>query len=192
MLVKRVVERKKVDSFIVGDQITVELAFLGSFTATAHRVNGQGTLFIFDECIVKKRMNEHFTNEGGFAASDLRRWMNETLVMLFPKKLKARMCPINDAGDLLKLPTYGQMFGHDDFYNEYVEPDNDDQLPLMQDRKNRVCDCGGDWCWYWLENAIKRETSSAYFCYVTHAGYAGSTSASDSNGVRPVFLIKKQ
>ena len=189
MKVKRVVEMK-VDSFAVGDQIKVKVKGFGSFTATAHKITDQGTLFIFDDCIVERKMNERNTNEGGFAASDLRRWMNETLVMLFPKKLKARMHPVNDAGDLLKLPTYGGLFGHNgDFYHEYVEPDNDDQLPLMQDRKNRVCDCGGDWCWYWLENAIKRETSSADFCFVNGSGFAINVSASNSYGVRPAFLI---
>lgn len=190
MKIRRFVEMTT-DSFMVGDQITVEVEDLGSFTATAHRITEQGALFIFDDCIVERKMNERNTNEGGFAASDLRRWMNETLVILFPKKLKARMCPINDAGDLLKLPTYGQMFGHNgDFFHEYVEPDNDDQLPLMQVWKNRVCDYGGNLCWYWLENAIKREASSANFCIVDGNGAALSGGASYSAGVRPAFLIR--
>lgn len=191
MKVKRVVEMK-VNSFEIGDQIKVKVKGLGSFSATAHRITEQGTLFIFNNPVVRRVMNKEMTNEGGFMASDLHQWMNETLVMLFPKKLKVRMRPVNDAGDLLKLPTYGQMFGHDDDDYEYIEPDNDDQLLLMQNEKNRICVCGEHVCQYWLENAFKREASSTDFCIVGDDGNMHYEYAFSSAEVLPVFLIGKQ
>ena len=87
--------------------------------------------------------------------------MNEELFEAFPDDLKELMVQF-DNGDNLTLPSYGQMFGHDDFYEDAMEPDQDEQLELMKNRKNRVCDCDGDWCWYWLSNATKKEWSASF------------------------------
>lgn len=43
MKIRRFVEMTT-DSFMVGDQITVEVEDLGSFTATAHRITEQGNM----------------------------------------------------------------------------------------------------------------------------------------------------
>lgn len=166
----------------VGDQILINLQGYGEFTATAHKITDEGTLFIFDDCVESRPMNKDWTNEGGFEASDLCRWMNFELIAAFPDEIRKK---INN----LTIPTYGQMFGHDDFYNRYVEPDEDEQLPLMKLRKNRVAYVNNDWDWQWLKNAIKKDVSATLFADVYYDGNAFSYGASNSTGVRPAFLL---
>ena len=91
----------------------------------------------------------------------------------------------------LALPTYGMMFGHDDWYERAIEPDNDEQLPLMAKRKNRIADFNDDYEWYWLQNATKKNYSEARFADVGSYGSASYYSASASGGVRPVFWLVK-
>lgn len=55
---------------LLGDQILISLNGLGDFTATAHKITDKGVLFIFDDYVVSKAMNEANTNEGGFEEVD--------------------------------------------------------------------------------------------------------------------------
>lgn len=174
----------KTNEICVGDQITVRLSGFGKFTATAQRVTDKGILFLFDEVIARHPMNEtNNTNEGGFDKSDMCRWLRETVLPAFPEKLRTRIREIT-------LPTYGEIFGHDDFYENF-EPDDDEQFELMKRRGNRVCDFEDDWCWWWLRNATKRSVSSAAFARVNGGGGPYYTNASGSGGVRPVFGLVK-
>ena len=173
----------KTNEICVGDQITVRLSGFGKFTATAQRVTDKGILFLFDEVIVRHLMNETNTNEGGFDKSDMCRWLRETVLPAFPEKLRTRIREIT-------LPTYGEIFGHDDFYENF-EPDNDEQFELMKRRGNRVCDFEDDWCWWWLRNATKKNVSSANFASVDGVGLAYCGNASTSSGVRPEFWLVK-
>lgn len=173
----------KTNEICVGDQITVRLSGFGKFTATAQRVADKGILFLFDEVIARHPMNEtNNTNEGGFDKSDMRRWLRETVLPAFPEKLRTRIREIT-------LPTYGEIFGHDDFYENF-EPD-DEQFELMKRRGNRVCDFEDDWCWWWLRNATKRSVSSADFAFVHGHGGTDCGTASNSGGVRPEFWLVK-
>ena len=175
----------KTNEICVGDQITVRLSGFGKFTATAQRVADKGILFLFDEVIARHPMNEtNNTNEGGFDKSDMRRWLRETVLPAFPEKLRTRIREIT-------LPTYGEIFGHDDFYENF-EPDNDEQFELIKRRGNRVCDFEDDWwCWWWLRNATKRSVSSAFFADVYGDGGTSYDHASNSGGVRPEFWLVK-
>ena len=173
----------KTNEICVGDRITVRLSGFGKFTATAQRVTDKGILFLFDEVIARHLMNETNTNEGGFDKSDMCRWLRETVLPAFPEKLRTRIREIT-------LPTYGEIFGHDDFYENF-EPDDDEQFELMKRRGNRVCDFEDDWCWWWLRNATKRSVSSAGFADVDGNGFAGCGFASYSLGVRPEFWLVK-
>lgn len=173
----------KTNEICVGDQITVRLSGFGKFTATAQRVTEKGILFLFDDVISRHPMNETNTNEGGFNKSDMRGWLCETVLPAFPEKLRTKVREIT-------LPTYGEIFGHDDFYENF-EPDNDEQFELMKRRGNRVCDFEDDWCWWWLRNATKKSVSSAYFARVYYGGTTGCNDASTSGGVRPEFWLVK-
>jgi len=188
MKVKRTVTMK-VSHFGVGDQITVKLPEYGKFTAMAHEITDKGTLFIFDDCVCERWMNKENTNEGGYLESDLRKFVTQELLKAFPDKLLVRMVK-DDNGDLLSIPTYGQVLGKDwddEWDEKNIEIDKREQLPLMQKRKNRIADLQNEWTWYWLQNKVR---SSSHFARVDGDGRAANYGASGSGGVRPAFLIK--
>ncbi|MCM1179353.1 MAG: DUF6273 domain-containing protein [Clostridium sp.] len=180
VLRKQETETKEI---LLGDQILISLNGLGDFTATAHKITDKGVLFIFDDYVVSKAMNEANTNEGGFDESDLKKWIDSVLLEAFPSELKDRIAD-------LSIPTVGELFGHDDEWdNEHFEPDDDEQLPLMKERRNRVAYLKNEWEWGWLRNATKKKVSSAYFASVSLFGRTGSNLATDSYGVRPEFWL---
>lgn len=128
-------------------------------------------------------MNSNGKNKGGFKESDLYKWLNSDFLNLFPDELKERIKDIS-------VPTYGQMFGHDDEFYKNFEPDNDEQFELMKDRKNRIFfDLEDKWCWSWLQNATKKEVSAVSFALVDDVGIALFNNASYSSGVLPVILL---
>lgn len=170
----------------VGDQVIIPLAEIGEFSATAHKVTDEGIMFIFDEYITRRPMNSKNTNKGGFEKSELKKWMDTVLLMTFPEELRDKIYG-------LTLPTVGQIVGHEDEWdNNNLEPDTDEQLPLMTERKNRVAYFKNDSSWGWLRNATKEEFSSAVFAYVYSGGDPYYNHASDSGGVRPEFWLVKQ
>lgn len=170
----------------VGDQIVIPLAELGEFTATAHKVTDEGVMFIFDNYITCRPMNNRSTNKGGFEKSDLKKWMDTVLLMAFPEELRDKIYG-------LTLPTVGQIVGHEDEWdNKNLESDSDEQLPLMKECKNRIACFEDQLTWGWLRNATKEEFSSAYFAAVSYDGSASYRYASDSFGVRPEFWLVKQ
>lgn len=181
---KQELEVQDIKKIQVGDQIVIPLAEFGEFIATAQKITEKGVLFMFDDCVAKQQMNDDWTNKGGYAKSHMKKWIDIVLLEAFPKKLQEQI-------QNLALPTYGMMFGHDDWYEQAIEPDNDEQLPLMAKRKNRVADFNYDYAWYWLQNATKKDLSAANFAYVHNTGYVHYNSASNSSGVRPVFWLVK-
>lgn len=169
----------------VGDKIVVDLKDLGEFEATAHEVTDKSVLFIFDDYITERPMNENSTNAGGYEESDLKKWIDNDLFDKFPVELKVRLRE-------LTIPTVGQVFGWDDEWDkEHFEPDGDEQLPLMKLRKNRVAYLNNEFKWGWLRNAMKKEYSSTIFANVGSYGGANYGNASDSSGVRPAFRLVK-
>lgn len=166
----------------IGDQLKIDLGELGIFTATAQAHDNGGTWLLFDECVDRRPMNKNGGNDGGFDMSDLCRWLKEELLPKFPHEIKSRVMDIS-------IPTYGQIFGHDEFYNDYLEPDDDEQFYLMSVRKNRIADYKNEYEWYWLRNATKQVVSSGYFAGVDYSGDADYSSARDPRGVRPAFLL---
>jgi len=190
----------EVNKVRIGDQITIQLAEFGDFTATVQKITDRGPLFMFDQYVISRPMNLTSTNEGGFEQSDLRKWMNEELLPLFPESLRGKI-------ENLTIPTYGQMFGHNNLYSGLVEPDDTDRFPLMTKRINRVTDFNNDnWSNFlkrfepgWLQNRILPELpgllqpssskGKSHFAVVTNTGEASSLDATDAAGVRPVFLL---
>ena len=184
----KVLRKQEIDTanIQVGDQMVIPLAELGEFTATAHKVTDEGVMFIFDDYVTSRPMNNRNTNKGGFEKSDLKKWMDTVLFMAFPEELRDKIYG-------LTLPTVGQIVGHEDEWdNKNLEPDIDEQLPLMKECKNRIACSEDQLAWGWLRNATKEEFSSADFAYVDYDGYANYLYASYSYGVRPEFWLVKQ
>lgn len=169
----------------VEDKTTIKLDGLGEFAATVHKVTDDKVMLIFDDYVAKRPMNESGTNKGGFEDSDLNKWLHTEFVKALPYSIRARLTDVT-------IPTVGEMFGWDDEWDRnHFEADNDKQLPLMKQKRNRVayynneCECG------WLRNATKKEFSAAYFAGVGNFGSANCSGASSSDGVRPeIWLVK--
>lgn len=167
----------------VGDQIEIPLGDLGTFTATVQMVKGDRVLFLFDDYIAKRPMNENGSNEGGYEKSDLKKWIENDLFKMFPEVLRNHMTG-------LTIPTLGEICGWGDNWDkEHIEPDDDEQLPLMKQRRNRVAYYNNDCACGWLRNATKKEFSSAAFAFVNDVGRTGCYGASGSYGVRPEFWL---
>ena len=184
----KVLRKQEIDTanIQVGDQMVIPLAELGEFTATAHKVTDEGVMFIFDDYVTRRPMNNRNTNKGGFEKSDLKKWMDTVLYMAFPEELRDKIYG-------LTLPTVGQIVGHEDEWdNKNLEPDTNEQLPLMKKCKNRIACFEDQLAWGWLRNATKEEFSSANFARVGGSGTATSDGASGSLGVRPEFWLVKQ
>ena len=184
----KVLRKQEIDTanIQVGDQMVIPLAELGEFTATAHKVTDEGVMFIFDDYVTCRPMNNRNTNKGGFEKSDLKKWMDTVLYMAFPEELRDKIYG-------LTLPTVGQIVGHEDEWdNKNLEPDTNEQLPLMKKCKNRIACFEDQLAWGWLRNATKEEFSSANFAGVGSHGLTGYSGASDSYGVRPEFWLVKQ
>lgn len=184
----KVLRKQEIDTanIQVGDQMIIPLAELGEFIATAHKVTDEGVMFIFDDYVTRRSMNNRNTNKGGFEKSDLKKWMDTVLFMAFPEELRDKIYG-------LTLPTVGQIVGHEDEWdNKNLEPDTDEQLPLMKECKNRIACFEDQLTWGWLRNATKEEFSSAGFARVDYYGGTGYGYASNSRGVRPEFWLVKQ
>lgn len=168
----------------VGDQIQV-----GKYTATCQAVPAAGyALFMLDQYLDKgMAYNRNGKTAGGYAASDVSRNLNSPDVLEIFDDLS--LVP-HENGDLLRLPFYGEMFGHDEWYNSgAVETDNSEQWPLMAERRNRVADREGeDYEWGWMQNTYVRSAADA--CLVDADGHAYSWTASIVVGVRPAFIVK--
>ena len=169
----------------VGDRIEIPLGNLGTFTATAQVITEDKVLFLFDDYVARRPMNENRSNDGGYDKSDLKKWIDTELYKMFPEAFRKRMIG-------LSIPTLGEICGWgDEWDRDHIEADGDEQLPLMKQRRNRVayykndCECG------WLRNSTKRKFSSASFAFVGNYGYADCYNASDSRGVRPEFWLEK-
>lgn len=169
----------------IGNKMMVPLGDLGTFTATVQMVKDDKVLFLFDDYIVKRPMNENGSNEGGYEKSDLKKWIENDLFKMFPKALRKHMTG-------LTIPTLGEICGWGDNWDkEYIEPDSDEQLPLMKQRRNRVAYYNNECSSGWLRNAMKKEFSSAYFASVDYGGNTRNATASTSRGVRPGFWLEK-
>ena len=169
--------KMKTNHIEVGDQIKIKLKGHGTFTATAQKVDITGgeccILFLFDNCINRHCMNETDTNEGGYEESDMNKYLNTEILDAFPGKIRDLMEPFDVKHTYLRLLSENEVF-------------SDDALPLMQVVKNRVCsDTDGCRASWWLRDVA----NSTAFAYVAYNGGAAGNSASNSNGVRPAFML---
>lgn len=167
---------------MVGDKMIISLNGFGEFVATAQQVIDDKIIFMFDECVAVRQMNTEYTNNGGYAQSDLYEWINNELINAFPDDVKNKITSIS-------IPTYGQIFGHDDWYEQMLTTDDDNQFSLTQIRKNRIADYNNDYEYYWLQNNTLERVAASYFAIVSGDGYATYSGASASSGVRPVFIL---
>lgn len=176
----------------IGDKLDIYLTNLQNFKATVHKITEEWVpanntyrkyaTCMFDDCIAEHSMNITSTNLGGYEMSDLNNWLKETIFPLFPTELK-------DIMGCLTLPSYGMIFGHDDWYKRTLESDNDEQFVLMKKRLNKTADFYDEESFYWLRNATLSLFDVKSFAGVTSEGKPSVFPAQYYFGVRPVFTF---
>lgn len=186
MEIKRTIT-KTTDQIQIGDVISFTLTTGEPVEAMAVKEVESGMIFCSVDCLKEERqMNEEWTNKGGFGASDLHKVLNTEILNTFPEDLKEKMKPFPN-GNMLRIPTEKEIFG----VNEYGDPEEDEvkQWKPMKLRRNRIALGGlnGPWQRYWLQNS--GVASATAFANCNNNGDAYTYSASNSYGVRPVFLI---
>lgn len=95
-------------------------------------------------------MNKDWTNEGGWLACDMRRYLNEEVIALLPDELVAAIKPrkFGEEEDKLWLFSEMEVFGEHDWTEN--DPDRGFQLEYFKDRRNRIKvdeDGNATWCW---------------------------------------------
>ena len=134
------------------------------------------------------RMNEDWTNKGGWLACDMRRWLNSEVLALLPDELLAVIKPrkFGDEEDKLWLFSEMEVFGEHDWTEN--DPDRGFQFEYFKDRRNRIkVDEDGNASWWWERSPYG--SNSYYFCNVYSNGNANINYASNASGVCFGFYI---
>ena len=191
MLVKRTM-KVDVELFEVGDIIKFKLTDGEKVQAMAVKQTPEGMLFVLVDCLAQEYpmfndIDDMDEEDISYATSDLRKALNGEILDRFPKEIKDRMVAVNAEGDMLRIPTEYEIFGENVYGQE--ESKLTKRWKPMKKKRNRIAFQGkeGVWEWYWLMNRHKDYASN--FACVYYNGYANSNGASDSLGVRPVFLL---
>lgn len=197
------VERKmtvETESFELGDVIKFKLTDGEKVKAMAVRKTSKGMLFVTVDCVGSEQpmfndLDGMESMELCYANSDLRHYLKDELLPLFPEEIKSRMVGMRigntDNFDLLRIPTEKEIFGE----NQHGKDEGKvKQFKGMKKRRNRIAFDRSkgkeDWQWYWLQNRHKEYASN--FASANHGGSANCLSADWSYGVRPVFLLTQE
>ena len=196
MKVKRKVAME-VEKFEVGDVIKFKLTNGEKVKAMAVRDTDEGMFFVTVDCIgseqpmfkdIDKAMEENYVIS--YFNSDLRQYLKNEFLPMFPEEIRNRMVamPVGNEKDLLRIPTEKEIFG-ENFYGQ--DEGEVKQFKGMKKRRNCIAfdrsQGKEDWQWYWLANRHKEYASN--FACVYYPGNASYYYASNSYGVRPVFLL---
>lgn len=191
MLVKRTM-KVDVELFEVGDIIKFKLTDGEKVQAMAVKQTPEGMLFVLVDCLAKEYpmfndIDDMDEADISYATSDLRKALNGEILDRFPKEIKDHMVAVNAEGDMLRIPTECEIFGENVYGQE--ESKLTKRWKPMKKKRNRIAFQGkeGAWEWYWLMNRHKDYVSG--FARVDGTGDALYGDASDSCGVRPVFLL---
>lgn len=180
------------DMFELGDITSFKLTTGEKVQARAVRETPEGMLFMTVDCLkdeqpMFKDTEDMEDEDFSYDNSDLRKVLNGVILDSFPAEIRDRMKVVHGDSDLLRIPTEKEIFGE----NQYGQEEGKvKQFKGMKNRRNRIAWQGsktGTFEWYWLMNRHKE--SASRFAGVSNLGHAGCTYASNSLGVRPVFLL---
>ena len=203
--VKRIVDAGKASSYIKnGDRFTVTLSG-GEVLIYEANVNvyGLGEVdFIPTYCLANTRQHHTSdTNAGGYNASDIRTWLNETFLKMLPSDLQSvisqkpvkatsgsQVNTVITSNDKIWLLTEKEVFGQIT-YSGSTENAVNSQYPIFTDASSRVRTQGSNGAAVHVWLASPYISNSLSFCYVNTSGAPGNYGASNSYGVLPCFRI---
>lgn len=181
-----------VEMFEVGDVIKFKLTDGEKVQAKAVKETPEGMLFVLVDCLAKeypmfKDIDGIDEDDITYMNSDLRKVLNGEILARFPEEIRNRMVAVNAEGDMLRIPSEKEIFG-ENVYGQ-TEDKKVKRWKPMKKRRNRIAFQGkeGAWEWYWLMNRHQEYASN--FADVSTGGGANYGNASNSRGVRPVFLL---
>lgn len=146
----------------------------------------------FVDCLAQEhRMNEDWTNRGGWKACEMRKYMEKIFNDLLPDEWKNVIVPVwksdTQTEDAVFLLSEYEVFGK----NIYSKPhEGEKQYEFYKNKYNRIkFSTKSDYSWwYWLRSPTSG--SSKGFCFVNSSGNANYDYASYRAGVAPCFAIK--
>lgn len=157
-------------------------------------VKGGRRRFVLKDCVGEARsMYADSANVNGYFNSDLRRYVLEDLLPLFPEQLIEAFIPRpmseiidgerREYEDALWVPSATDVFGAGE---EWEEEADSEQLEIFKRERDRVKELTGRGTWFWWLRSPRRSISTS-FVYVSTNGSVNYTSASYSYGVAPGF-----
>lgn len=158
-----------------------------------HDENGK-MFFVFEDCLEDEHaMNKQNTTKGGWAACDMRKYLNKTVFALLPDDLQAVIAPTKivqivdgervETEDKLFLFSRTQVFGKGAWSER--EPE-DTQLACFRRERDRVKECGDNGTWFWW---LRSAYSGNSFRTVNSSGSYGNGFADGSYGVALGFCL---
>lgn len=183
----------------VGDELDITLKTDEELTVQAVGTTERGLIFLLKDCMKDEHgMNKRMTSKGGWRDSEMRLWLNETIIRMLPDELREMIVPRRivqtmdgerlESEDKLWLPSFTEMFGKEGA-EDWAPADTDEtQLELFGTERSRVKERPGNgtW-WYWLRSP--RGSYSASFCIVDSYGNADCISAGVAYGVAFGFCL---
>lgn len=177
---------KAAETLNVGDIISIVLKSGENMRIAVAGINTYAeneVVFAFKDILSEEHyMNERYTNEGGYEASDMAAYLDTEIFGLLPDDLQEVIK--ERRGHKLWLFSRREVFGED---GRYICPEEDVQLPYYKDAENRVKTRDGETDWWWLASPSAAYTTT--FANVSSYGYSSSHGAPNSFGVAPGFCI---
>ena len=168
------------------------------FQLAANDVYGGHKAFITKDCILDGApMNHEWTNDGGWAESDMRNRTMKKLLELLPDDLREIIVPrvirqeirsrSFESEDLIWVPSYTEVVGPEGWG---ARADVDDtHFPLFDSERARIKQdpAGQETIWWWLRSPHTGSTTAFY--NITTSGSSSGNYANNSCGVAFGFLI---
>lgn len=168
---------------------------VGDAPTSSHHI-----VMIAKNCVLQKAMNSTAKNAGGYAASELKEYLNNQVktglvnaIGITPKTVHRLLDNKTDwawLAETVFLPTEVEVFGHQAWSNNKgCSTGSSVQWPLFSEfPQMRIANLNGSRWWWWEASPFTGD--SAVFCYCGYGGYVGYTSADASDiGVRFAFLV---
>ncbi len=192
---KAAAEAGTIDEIIKsGDVIPFTLKTGEEVAVRATRDESGKPFFVLEDCLEDEHaMNKQNTTKGGWAACEMRKYLNKTIFALLPDDLQAVIAPTQivqvvdgervETDDKLFLLSRTQVFGKGAWSER--EPE-DTQLDCFKREKNRVKECGDNGTWWWWLRSANGDYS---FYYVYSSGFNYYYFASSAGGVALGFCL---
>ena len=133
----------------VGDELDITLKTGEELTVQAVGTTERGLIFLLKDCMKDEHgMKKRMTSKGGWRDSEMRLWLNETIIRMLPDELREMIVPRRivqtmdgerlESEDKLWLPSFTEMFGKEGA-EDWAPADTDEtQLELFSTERSRV------------------------------------------------------